>query len=146
MSWSFFSPLSFLERLETVGNLLVGSESACGFLGDWVSGGGGQGPARVGSEEGTAEGSAGQLGLEGWRACRENWGRAAGWSCSLLASAGFEVAPTGRRWLCILAPPQRLFGGSGKAKQENAPTPAPDAHCAFNTLTGRLDLFRNKGR
>lgn len=35
----FFFPLSFLERLETVGNLLVGSESACGFLGDWVWGG-----------------------------------------------------------------------------------------------------------
>lgn len=60
----FFFPLSFLERLKTVGNLLVGSESACGFLGSWVSGGGGQGPARVASEEGAAVASAGQLGPE----------------------------------------------------------------------------------
>lgn len=58
----FPPPTLFLEGLGAVWNLLVGSESAYGFLGGWVRGG--QGPVRVGSEEGAAGSSAGLLGLE----------------------------------------------------------------------------------
>lgn len=59
----FFPPLSFLERLGAVGNLLVDSESACGFLGGWV-GAGVQGSPLMGREKGAAGASAGPLGLE----------------------------------------------------------------------------------
>jgi hypothetical protein len=62
---------------------------------------------------GSEKGAAGHLGLEaGGLAERTGAERQIGPAACWLPLV-FEVAPVGRRWLCILAPPQRLFESSG---------------------------------
>lgn len=140
MSWSFFfPPLSFLERLGAFGNLLVGSESDCGFL----EAGLGRGAGTCSS--GQWERGCGALGAGGWRACRENWGRAADWSCSLLASACFWGCTSWAKVALHPSPATKVIWKQWLGKVEEC-LPTAYAHCAFKTLTGRLNLFRNKGR
>lgn len=141
MSWSFFPPFffPFLERLGLLG-ICWWAESACGGSGGWEWGTGDRDRPGWAVGKGLRR-AVRALGAGGRRACLGNWGRAAGWSCSLLASACFEVAPTGRRWLCIPGPAKKVIWKQwpGKAGEP----PMPTVHLTL--LQDAENVFRNKG-